>query len=148
MRNACRLPPVRILCYQVSPNAKNNVRAMDIIFLRGLHIETLIGIYDWEREIKQTIILDAEMAADIRKAAVSDHIADTLDYKAVSKRIIQFVESSEFYLVETLAERLAAVLIEEFGIPWLRLTLNKKGAIRGASDVGIIIERGTRAVHG
>jgi len=121
---------------------------MDIIFLRGLHIETLIGIYDWEREIKQTIILDAEMAADIRKAAVSDHIADTLDYKAVSKRIIQFVESSEFYLVETLAERLAAVLIEEFGIPWLRLTLNKKGAIRGASDVGIIIERGTRAVHG
>ncbi len=148
MRKACRLPPVRILCYQVSPNAKNNVRAMDIIFLRGLHIETLIGIYDWEREIKQTIILDAEMAADIRKAAVSDHIADTLDYKAVSKRIIQFVESSEFYLVETLAERLAAVLIEEFGIPWLRLTLNKKGAIRGASDVGIIIERGTRAVHG
>lgn len=142
------MPPVRILCYQVSPNAKNNVRAMDIIFLRGLHIETLIGIYDWEREIKQTIILDAEMAADIRKAAVSDHIADTLDYKAVSKRIIQFVESSEFYLVETLAERLAAVLIEEFGIPWLRLTLNKKGAIRGASDVGIIIERGTRAVHG
>jgi dihydroneopterin aldolase len=121
---------------------------MDIIFLRGLHIETLIGIYDWEREIKQTIILDAEMAADVRKAAATDQIADTLDYKAVSKRIINFVESSEFYLVETLAERLAALLVEEFAIPWLRLTLNKKGAIRGASDVGIIIERGVRPVHG
>lgn len=120
---------------------------MDIIFLRGLHIETLIGIYDWEREIKQTIILDAEMAADIRKAAASDHIADTLDYKAVSKRIIAFVESSEFYLVETLAERLAALLMSEFGIPWLRLTLNKKGAIRGASDVGVIIERGEPSCH-
>nr|MCU0734047.1 dihydroneopterin aldolase [Methylotetracoccus sp.] len=110
--------------------------------------ETLIGIYDWEREIKQTIILDAEMAADVRKAAATDQIADTLDYKAVSKRIINFVESSEFYLVETLAERLAALLVEEFAIPWLRLTLNKKGAIRGASDVGIIIERGVRPVHG
>lgn len=121
---------------------------MDIIFLRGLQIETLIGIYDWEREIKQTIILDLEMAADIRKAASTDHIADTLDYKAVSKRIIGFVESSEFYLVETLAERLATLLIEEFGIPWLRMTLNKKGAVRGATDVGIIIERGVRAAHG
>lgn len=120
---------------------------MDIIFLRGLQIETLIGIYDWEREIKQTIVLDAEMAADIGKAAATDDITDTLDYKSVSKRIISFVESSEFYLVETLAERLAALLIEEFGIPWLRLTLNKKGAIRGATDVGIIIERGKRTSH-
>lgn len=120
---------------------------MDIIFLRGLQIETLIGIYDWEREIKQTIILDVEMGADIRTAAASDDIADTLDYKAVSKRIIGFVEHSEFFLVETLSERLAALLMEEFGIPWLRLTLNKKGAIRGASDVGVVIERGERPSH-
>lgn len=139
----------RCVLTSINRSVENERRTrMDIIFLRGLHIETLIGIYDWEREIKQTIILDAEMAADVRKAAASDHIADTLDYKAVSKRIINFVENSEFYLVETLAERLAGLLIEEFAIPWLRLTLNKKGAIRGASDVGIIIERGVRPVHG
>jgi dihydroneopterin aldolase len=117
---------------------------MDIIFLRGLHIETVIGIYEWEREIKQTVILDVDMAADIEKAANSDDISDTLDYKAVSKRIIGFVETSEFFLVETLAERVAGILLDEFHVPWLRLTLNKKGAIRGASDVGIVIEREAR----
>jgi len=115
---------------------------VDIIFLRGLQIETTIGIYDWERVIKQVVILDLEMGTDIRKAAASDDIADTLDYKALSKRLIGFVESSEFLLVETLAERVADLLLGEFSIPWLRLTVNKKGAISGASDVGIIIERG------
>lgn len=115
---------------------------MDIIFLRGLQIETTIGIYDWERVIKQVVILDLEMGTDIRKAAASDDIADTLDYKSLSKRLIGYVESSEFLLVETLAERVADLLLGEFGIPWLRLTVNKKGAISGASDVGIIIERG------
>ncbi|WP_139557400.1 dihydroneopterin aldolase [Methylotetracoccus oryzae] len=115
---------------------------MDIIFLRGLQIETTIGIYDWERLIKQVVILDLEMGTDIRKAAASDDIVDTLDYKALSKRLIGFVESSEFLLVETLAERVADLLLGEFAIPWLRLTVNKKGAISGASDVGIIIERG------
>ena len=119
----------------------------DIIFLRGLQIETVIGIYDWERTIRQTIILDLDMAADIRRSAASDDIVDTLDYKAVSKRVISFVEESEFFLVETLAEKVAQVIIEEFGVPWVRLTLNKKGAIRGASDVGILIERGTKPRH-
>ncbi len=118
---------------------------MDIIFLRGLQIETVIGIYDWERKIRQAVILDLEMATDIRKAAASDNIADTLDYKAVSKRLIAFVESSEFFLVETLAEKIARIVIEEFDVPWVRLTLNKKGAIRGASDVGIVIERGEKS---
>lgn len=117
---------------------------MDIIFLRGLEIDTIIGIYDWEREIRQTVILDLEMATDIRKAAVSDDIEHTIDYKAVAKRVIHFVESSEFYLVETLAEKVAGIILEEFSVPWVKLTLNKKGAIRGASDVGIIIERGNR----
>ena len=115
---------------------------MDIIFLRGLHIETIIGIYDWERESKQTVILDIEMATDIRKAADSDSIEDALDYKAVSKRLISFVEESRFFLVEKLSEEIAKILLSEFNVPWLRLSLNKKGAIRGASDVGIIIERG------
>ena len=121
---------------------------MDIIFLRGLTIETIIGIYDWERKTKQTIILDIEMAADIRKAAQTDAIEDTLDYKAVSKRLIDYVEQSEFFLVETLAETASQLIMEEFNVPWVRLTVNKKGAIRGASDVGIIIERGEKPANG
>lgn len=118
---------------------------MDIIFLRDLRIDTLIGIYDWERRVKQTISLDLEMATDIRKAAATDAIDDTLNYKAVAKRIIAFVEASEFQLVETLAERITEIVLDEFNVPWVRLTLNKTGAVRGARDVGVIIERGTRS---
>ncbi len=115
---------------------------MDIVFIRDLRIETVIGIYDWEREIKQAVILDIEMGADVAKAASSDHIDDTLDYKAVAKRLIGFVEESEFQLVETLAERCAQIVREEFGVEWVRLTLNKIGAVSGARDVGVVIERG------
>ena len=115
---------------------------MDIVYLRDLRIDTVIGIYDWERRTQQTIILDLEMGADIRKAAGSDHIDDTLNYKAVAKRLTQFVGESEFQLVETLAEHCAAIVLNEFAVPWVRLSLNKKGAVRGASDVGVIIERG------
>lgn len=117
---------------------------MDIIFLGGLEIDTVIGIYDWERKIKQKIILDIEMGFDIRKAAASDDIAHTLDYKAVSDRVVDFVEHSEFYLVEKLIEEIAGILRSEFAIPWVKITLNKKGAISRARDVGIIIERGER----
>jgi dihydroneopterin aldolase len=118
---------------------------MDIIFIRDLRIDTLIGIYDWERAIKQTLSFDLEMATDIAKAAASDDIKDTLNYKAVAKRIIAFVEASEFQLVETLAERVAELVREEFAVPWLRLTVNKGGAVRGAKAVGVIIERGERS---
>ncbi|MCU7959761.1 MAG: dihydroneopterin aldolase [gamma proteobacterium symbiont of Bathyaustriella thionipta] len=118
---------------------------MDIVFLRDLRVDTVIGIYDWEREIRQTVILDIEMGADIRKAAQSDDIADTLDYKAVAKRMIQFVGDSRFQLVETLAERCAEIIRDEFPVPWLRLSVNKIGAVSGATDVGVIIERGTAA---
>lgn len=114
---------------------------MDIIFLKGLTIEAVIGIYDWEREIRQTLVIDLEMATDIRKAAETDSIEHTLDYKAASQRVIHFVEASSFQLVETLAEKITEILIQEFGVPWVRLTLNKRGAITGASDVGIQIER-------
>lgn len=117
---------------------------MDIIYLHDLCIETVIGIYDWERKIKQTVGLDIEMATDIRRAAASDHIDDTLNYKGVAKRLISFVEQSEFQLVETMAERICEIIMNEFDVPWVKLRLNKKGAIRGASDVGVIIERGTR----
>jgi dihydroneopterin aldolase len=136
-----------IFVIPIEPTRKSTGSMMDIIFLRGLQIETVIGIYDWERKIKQTVVLDLEMAADIRKAAASDAIEDTLDYKAVSKRLIAFVEESKFLLVETLAEKIAAILLNEFDIPWVRLTLNKRGAIRGASDVGVLIERGERPAH-
>jgi dihydroneopterin aldolase len=114
---------------------------MDIVFLHDLRIETIIGIFDWERQIKQTVIIDLDMAFDIKRAASTDSIDDTLDYKAVAKRLIDFVEGSEFQLVETLAERIAAILLTEFSIPWVRVRVNKQGAVRGAKDVGVIIER-------
>ncbi len=117
---------------------------MDIIFLRGLHIETIVGIFDWERVNRRIVVIDLEMATDNRKAAASDAIADALDYSAVSRRVITFVEQSSFFLVETLAERICEIIRDEFNVPWVRLTLNKKGAIEGATDVGVIIERGAR----
>lgn len=118
---------------------------MDIIFIRELRIDALIGIYAWERAIRQTLTFDLEMGTDIARAAASDHIDDTLNYKAVSKRVTAFVEASEFQLVETLAERVAELLRTEFALPWLRLTVNKGGAVRGASGVGVVIERGERS---
>jgi dihydroneopterin aldolase len=117
---------------------------MDIVFLRDLKIEAIIGIFDWEREIKQTLSLDLEMAADVAKAAKTDAIEDTLDYKAVAKRLIDFVGQSEYKLVETLAERVADIVLSEFNVPWVRLRVNKPGAVRYAGDVGVIIERGER----
>jgi len=117
---------------------------MDMIYLNDLRIDTVIGIYDWERRITQTVSFDLEMATDIRKAAASDSIEDTLDYKAVAKRLISFVGESKFQLVETLAEQVASIILTEFNVPWVRVRLNKKGAVRYAGDVGIIIERGQR----
>lgn len=114
---------------------------MDIIFIRDLRIETVIGIYPWEREIKQTVSIDLELGTDIGKAAATDTIVSTLDYKAVSKRLIAFVGESHCFLLETLGERIAQLLLAEFQVPWLRLTLSKPGALRDAANVGIIIER-------
>jgi dihydroneopterin aldolase len=113
----------------------------DRIFLRGLAIDCIIGFIDWERRVKQTVVIDLEMAADCRRAALSDDVADTLNYKSVAKRLISFVEGSNFNLVETLVERIAGVILEEFGVAWLRLTVSKPGAIRGSRDVGVTIER-------
>ena len=118
---------------------------MDRVFIEDLKVQTVIGIFDWEREIKQTISIDLEMEFDIRKAAASDSIDDTLDYKSVSKRLIQFIEKSEFQLVEALAERCAAIVLTEFSVNWLRLKLGKPGAVRGSSAVGVIMERGSHA---
>jgi len=117
---------------------------MDIIFLHGLRIETVIGIHDWEKEIKQPVILDLEMSTDVARATASDRIEDALDYTAVSKRLKQFVGESRGELVETLAERCAEIIRDEFGVRWVRLRLNKIGAVSDATDVGIVIERGKR----
>jgi len=117
---------------------------MDKIFLRELKVETIIGIWEWERKIRQTVIVDLEMSADIAKAAATDDVADTLNYKSVAKRIQSFVADSSFQLVETLAESIAEIIREEFGVAWVRVTVHKPGAIRGSRDVGIDIERGER----
>jgi len=118
---------------------------MDRVFIKELEVQTIIGIFDWEREIKQIISIDLEMEFDIRRAAETDCIGDTLDYKTVSKRLIHFIEESEFQLVEALAERCAAIVLADFPVSWLRLKLGKPGAVRGSSAVGVIIERGTPA---
>ena len=117
---------------------------MDIVFIRGLRIETVIGIYDWEKTIKQPVILDLEMSTDVAKAAATDRIEDAVDYKAVSKRLKQLVGEGRFELVETLAERCVQVIREEFGVAWVRLSVNKIGAVSDAADVGVVIERGER----
>jgi dihydroneopterin aldolase len=116
----------------------------DRIFLHGLTTECIIGFIDWERRVKQSVVLDIELPVDCRRAARTDDVADTLDYKKVAKRVLSFVEASEFQLVETLAHRLALVILAEFGLEWVRVTLNKPGAIRHSRDVGVVIER-TRA---
>lgn len=113
----------------------------DIVFIEDLKVQTVIGVFEWEREVRQTVSIDLEMAFDIRKAAASDDINHTLDYKAVSKRLIRFVEQAEFQLVEALAERCAAIVLEEFPVSWLRIKLSKPGAVRGSSAVGVVIER-------
>jgi len=119
---------------------------MDKIFLDELKVDTIIGIWEWERRIRQTVVIDIEMSADIAKAAVTDDVADTLNYKSVAKRVQNFVAESSFQLVETLAERIAAIIREEFGVAWVKIRVNKPGAIRGSKAVGVMIERGERPV--
>ena len=117
---------------------------MDIIYIHELEIETVIGIYDWERKQKQIVSIDLEMATDIRSSAEIDSIERALDYKAIAKRLIDFVEGSKFFLVETLAEQISHLVLSEFDVPWLKLRLGKLGAVRGSRDVGVIIERGKK----
>ncbi|TNF07941.1 MAG: dihydroneopterin aldolase [Gammaproteobacteria bacterium] len=118
---------------------------MDIVYIRDLRIDTIIGIFDWEREVRQVVSLDLEMATDIRRAAASDNIQDALDYKAVADRLQAFIGGSQFLLVEAMAEQVAALIMKEFQVPWLRLRIGKPAAIPQAEDVGVVIERGERA---
>ena len=120
---------------------------MDKIFIHALKTETIVGIFDWERQVKQTVLIDIEFSADIRKAALSDSIDDTLNYKGVSKRVLAFVEASAFHLVETLAEHVAMLILEDFGVAWVRIVLSKPGAIRSSRDVGVVLERDRDALE-
>lgn len=117
---------------------------MDITFIEDLKVDTVIGIYDWERQIRQTISIDLEMGCDISQAASEDAIEHCLDYKSVAKRLISFIEESEYQTVETLAEAIAKTVLDEFGVPWLRLKVSKPGAVRGSKNVGVLIERGSK----
>jgi dihydroneopterin aldolase len=117
---------------------------VDLIYLHDLKVDTVIGIWDWERRTTQRITIDLDIAVDIGRAAATDAIQDTLDYKSVAKRVTTFVGESRFQLVETLTEKIAELLLAEFPTPWVRVRVNKKGAIRGASDVGVVIERGRK----
>jgi 7,8-dihydroneopterin aldolase/epimerase/oxygenase len=114
---------------------------LDKIFIHALKTEAIIGIFDWERQVRQTVLIDLEFSADIRKAALSDSIDDTLNYKKVAKRILAFVDASQFHLVESLAEHIAMLVLQEFGVQWVRVSLSKPGAIRSSRDVGVLIER-------
>lgn len=117
---------------------------MDIVYIRDLRVDTVIGVYDWERRIKQRLSFDLEMATDIRAAAASDNLEFAPNYKAISDRLIEFVQTRHPQLIETLAEETAQLILSEFNVPWLRLKLSKAGAVRDAADVGVIIERGVK----
>jgi dihydroneopterin aldolase len=114
---------------------------MDKIFVHALKTEAIVGIFDWERQVKQTVIIDIEISADVRKAALSDSIDDTINYKRIAKGVLTFVEGSKFHLVETLAEHIAMLILEDFGVAWVSISLSKPGAVRSSRDVGVMIER-------
>lgn len=117
---------------------------MDIVFIRELRADTVIGVYDWERRIRQTVVMDLELASDNRRAAAGDRIEDAIDYAAISQRVLSFMEASEFQLIETMAEQVANIILDEFAVPWLRVRLAKPGAVSQAREVGVLIERGEK----
>jgi dihydroneopterin aldolase len=121
---------------------------MDKIFIHALKSEAIIGIYDWERQVRQTVLIDLEFSADIRRAALTDSIDDTLNYKRVAKRVLGFVETSQFQLVETLAEHIAMLILEEFAVGWVRIVVSKPGAVRNSRDVGVALERDRESLDG
>jgi len=133
-----------INCLLYRASLRGVLKVMDIVYIRDLQVNAVIGVYDWEREVRQTISMDLEMAADISKAAASDDLGDTLNYKAVAKRLIEHVENSSCQLVERLATEVVNIVREEFNVSWVKLRLSKPGALRGSQDVGLILERGIR----
>lgn len=134
---------IRIIYREWYPiNVKTESHIVDIVFIEQLTVFTTIGVYDWEQQITQKLVFDIEMAWDIRRAAVSDDVADCLSYADVSTAIIEHVSNGRFALVERVAEEIATILLERFGSPWVRIKVNKPGAVAQAAQVGVVIERG------
>lgn len=116
----------------------------DSVFIKGLRVETVIGVYDWERNITQPLIIDLELACDTQKAAASDSLHDALDYAAISARVIEVCRASSHQLIETLAEQLATLVLADFSVTKVKLTITKPGAVAEATGVGVVIERRLR----
>jgi 7,8-dihydroneopterin aldolase/epimerase/oxygenase len=136
--------PARGFRYSSGPWFSTRPR-MDLIYIRNLRIDCVIGVFEWERRVRQSVVIDLDLAADIARAARTDRLDDTLDYKAIAKRLVDFVGQSQFQLVETLAEKVAETVLHEFSVRWVRVRINKKGALRQATDVGVVIERGQQS---
>jgi 7,8-dihydroneopterin aldolase/epimerase/oxygenase len=117
---------------------------MDTIRIKGLKVEAIVGVHDWERQLPRPVVIDLELAADVARAANSDALKDAVDYAAVAQAVSAFAGASKFQLIETLAERLASMLQKDFGVAWLKLEVHKPGAVAGAQDVSVSIERGKR----
>lgn len=117
---------------------------MDIVFINQLTVETTIGAYDWEKTIKQTLKIDLEMSWDNKAPALNDDLTKALDYATVSQRITTWLSEQKIELIETVAERIAAMLLVEFNIEWLKLTIHKPDAVANAFGVGVCIERGVK----
>ncbi|QCF24911.1 dihydroneopterin aldolase [Hydrocarboniclastica marina] len=117
---------------------------MDRVFIEGLRVDALIGVYGWEREVRQTLMLDLVMAWDNRVPGMSDDVTQALDYGRVAEAVAGWVGESRFQLLEALAESLAQKLMDEFEVPGLQLTIRKPGAVASAVSVGVSINRGLR----
>ena len=117
---------------------------MDTIFLHGLVVNCVVGVWEWEQRMTQKIVVDLDMQFDVLAAAESDELADTLDYKAVADAVTELLETSRFQLIETMAESVARLVREQFAVPWLRVSINKGGVVSGVDSVGVVIERGQR----
>ncbi len=118
---------------------------MDSVFIEQLEVITTIGVYDWEQQIKQKLVLDIEMAHDNRPAGKSDDVVDALDYSTVSDAVTAHITNGRFLLVERVAEEVAALIQDQFSVPWVKIRLTKPGAVANARGVGVVIERGSKA---
>lgn len=116
---------------------------MDKLFLRELRVETIIGFWEWERRIKQTVVVDLEIGTDARPAAAADRVSSALNYEPIANRLVEFIGGADFHLVESLADAIARIVVADFGAKWVKVSVAKPGAIPAAREVGVIIERTT-----
>ena len=130
---------------QVKPAPQRQPKTiMDIIFLNDLRIETVVGVYEWERKLPQTIQLDIEIGLPPAQPQRADSIDDTIDYAAVAARVRESLKQHQFLLIEAMAEHISAIILTEFGSPWTRVSITKLGLIRGIKRLGVCIERGVK----